>query len=155
MSRTPTQRAWKVVLREQGHRLTPQRELVLDAVDHLGHGTPEEIYAEVTRRSAAVNISTIYRNLALLEELGVVRVVHLGDRIPTYHSVTLPAHVHLNCTRVRSSQRRRPRRVPRLGRVPRPPARLRHRSGPACPQRSLLHLPRGPRMRVSCCGGVG
>ena len=98
MSRTPTQRAWKVVLREQGHRLTPQRELVLDAVDHLGHGTPEEIYAEVTRRSAAVNISTIYRNLALLEELGVVRVVHLGDRIPTYHSVTLPAHVHLNCT---------------------------------------------------------
>lgn len=88
---------WRAVLRERGQRLTPQRELVLAAVDRLGHGTPEEVHAEVSREAPAVNISTVYRNLALLEELGVVRVVHLGERIPTYHSLTLPAHVHLTC----------------------------------------------------------
>lgn len=89
---------WRALLRKRGHRLTPQRELVLDAVDRLGHGTPEEIHDEVTRRSDTVNISTVYRNLALLSELGVVRVVYLGDRTPTYHSVVLPAHVHLSCS---------------------------------------------------------
>lgn len=94
----PPRRAWQTVLRERGQRLTPQRELVLGAVDQLGHGTPEEIHAEVSRLAPAVNISTVYRNLALLEELGVVRVVHLGDRVPTYHSISLPAHVHLTCS---------------------------------------------------------
>lgn len=99
MEQTPsTRRAWRTVLRERGQRLTPQRELVLAAVDQLGHGTPEEIHAEIRRRVPSVNISTVYRNLALLEELGVVRVVHLGDRVPTYHSVSLPAHVHLSCS---------------------------------------------------------
>lgn len=98
MAQTPAeQRTWRAVLRERGQRLTPQRELVLAAVDELGHGTPEEIHTEVSRHVPAVNISTVYRNLALLEELGVVRVVHLGDRIPTYHSIALPAHVHLTC----------------------------------------------------------
>lgn len=99
MPQTPMpERAWQTVLRERGQRLTPQRELVLAAVDTLGHGTPEEIHAEVSRRAPAVNISTVYRNLALLEDLGVVRVVQLGDRVPTYHSISLPAHVHLTCT---------------------------------------------------------
>lgn len=89
---------WQAVLRERGQRLTPQRELVLAAVETLGHGTPEEIHAEVSRHAPAVNISTVYRNLGLLEELGAVRVVHLMDRIPTYHSMALPAHVHLTCS---------------------------------------------------------
>jgi Fur family ferric uptake transcriptional regulator len=94
----PPHGPWHAVLRERGHRLTPQRELVLAAVDRLGHGTPEEIHEEVVSRAPAVNISTVYRNLALLEELGVVRVVNLNDRTSTYHSVALPAHVHLTCT---------------------------------------------------------
>ncbi len=99
MDATPKpRRPWQSVLREHGHRLTPQRELVLDAIDHLGHGTPEEIHQEVTRQAPAVNLSTVYRNLALLEELGAVRQVSLSDRTATYHSVTLPAHVHLTCT---------------------------------------------------------
>lgn len=90
---------WQAVLRARGQRLTPQRELVLAAVDRLGHGTPEEIHAEVSGRTSAISLSTVYRNLTLLEELGVVRVVHLGDRVPTYHSMSLPAHVHLTCSR--------------------------------------------------------
>jgi Fur family ferric uptake transcriptional regulator len=88
---------WQAMLREKGYRLTPQRELVLRAVDRLGHATPDEILAAVRDESQAVNISTVYRTLELLEELGVVRHNHISDRAPTYHSTAVPDHVHLVC----------------------------------------------------------
>ncbi|CAI9410579.1 Fur family transcriptional regulator [Nocardioides sp. T2.26MG-1] len=84
-------------LREQGYRLTPQRQLVLRAVEKLGHATPDEVLAEVHAQSSAVNVSTIYRTLEVLEELGLVRHAHLSDRAPTYHSVTDHEHFHLVC----------------------------------------------------------
>ena len=90
-------------LRSSGKRLTPQRELILRAVDSLGHATPDEVLAEVRRHATAVNISTVYRNLEGLEELGLVRHAHLSDRAPTYHSVGDHEHFHLvcrNCHRV-------------------------------------------------------
>ena len=90
---------WHERLRAKGYRLTPQRELVLRAVERLGHATPDEVLKEVHAESAAVNISTIYRNLELLEELGLVRHSHLTDRAPTYHSTSQPQHVHLVCRR--------------------------------------------------------
>jgi Fur family ferric uptake transcriptional regulator len=94
---------WRARLRERGYRLTPQRELILAAVNTLGHATPDEVLAEVRTHSSAVNASTIYRTLEVLEELGLVRHAHLSDRAPTYHSVTGHEHFHLvcrNCQRV-------------------------------------------------------
>ena len=88
---------WQATLREKGYRLTPQRELVLRAVDRLGHATPDEILAAVREESQAVNVSTVYRTLELLEELGLVRHNHISDRAPTYHSTAGPDHVHLVC----------------------------------------------------------
>lgn len=90
-------------LRGSGYRLTPQRELILRAVEKLGHATPDEVLAEVRCHSSAVNVSTVYRTLEVLEELGLVRHAHLSDRAPTYHSVTDHEHFHLvcrNCHRV-------------------------------------------------------
>ena len=84
-------------LRAKGYRLTPQRQLVLDAVTELGHATPDETCAWVKERSSAVNISTIYRTLELLEELGLVKHAHLSHGAPTYHAATAPEHVHLIC----------------------------------------------------------
>ncbi len=88
---------WQSTLRGKGYRLTPQRELVLAAVERLGHATPDEILSAVREESQAVNVSTVYRTLELLEELGLVRHAHLTDRAPTYHSTAVPAHVHLVC----------------------------------------------------------
>lgn len=89
---------WRARLRARGYRLTPQRELILGAVDALGHATPDEVLTEVRRHSAAVNLSTVYRTLEVLEELGLVRHTHLSDRAPTYHSVRGDhAHFHLVC----------------------------------------------------------
>ena len=88
---------WRERLRERGYRLTPQRELILAAVNRLGHATPDEVLAEVRTQSDAVNVSTVYRTLEVLEELGLVHHAHLSDRAPTYHSVSDHEHFHLKC----------------------------------------------------------
>jgi Fur family ferric uptake transcriptional regulator len=88
---------WRARLREQGYRLTPQRELILEAVERLGHATPDKVLAEVRTHSTAVNASTVYRTLEVLEELGLVRHAHLSDRAPTYHSTSEHEHFHLVC----------------------------------------------------------
>ncbi|MBB6628469.1 transcriptional repressor [Nocardioides sp. KIGAM211] len=96
---------WRERLRGSGYRLTPQRELILSAVEELGHATPDEVLAKVREQSSAVNVSTVYRTLEVLEELGLVRHAHLSDRAPTYHSVTDHEHFHLvcrNCRRITS-----------------------------------------------------
>jgi len=93
----PSPQGWQTTLRERGYRLTPQRELVLRAVDRLGHATPDEVLTAVREESQAVNVSTVYRTLELLEELGLVRHTHITDRAPTYHSAATPEHVHLVC----------------------------------------------------------
>jgi Fur family ferric uptake transcriptional regulator len=90
---------WQVRLRQGGYRLTAQRQLVLEAVSRLGHATPEDVCAEVRATAHAVNISTVYRNLELLEELGLVAHAHLGHGAPTYHATTEAPHVHLVCSR--------------------------------------------------------
>ncbi|WP_299058198.1 Fur family transcriptional regulator [uncultured Nocardioides sp.] len=94
---TEPQDDWRQRLRGQGYRLTPQRELILAAVDALGHATPDEVHAEVRKSSSAVNVSTVYRTLEVLQELGLVRHTHLSDRAPTYHSVSDHEHFHLVC----------------------------------------------------------
>ena len=91
--------AWQDDLRARGYRLTPQRELVLAAVESLGHATPEQVFSEVRLHSAAINLSTVYRTLELLDELGVIRHAHIENRTPTYHSTSGHEHFHLVCHR--------------------------------------------------------
>ncbi|MDK1476176.1 transcriptional repressor [Streptomyces sp. 549] len=88
---------WQDDLRKRGYRLTPQRQLVLEAVDKLEHSTPEDILTEVRRTAGGVNISTVYRTLELLEELGLVSHAHLGHGAPTYHLADRHHHMHLVC----------------------------------------------------------
>jgi Fur family ferric uptake transcriptional regulator len=88
--------ALKQELHQRGLRMTPQRQLVLDAVRALGHATPEQICARVQEVAPAVNITTVYRTLDLLERIGVVRHTHLGHGAPSY-SEQEHEHVHLVC----------------------------------------------------------
>jgi Fur family transcriptional regulator, ferric uptake regulator len=85
------------MLRAKGLRLTAQRQLVLEAVHELGHATPDQVHAKVSKVAAGVNITTVYRTLELLEELGLVTHAHLSHGAPTYHSVGEAQHVHLVC----------------------------------------------------------
>ena len=85
------------VLRARGLRLTAQRQLVLEAVYQLGHATPEQVHQAVREVAAGVNITTIYRTLELLEQLGLVTHTHLSHGSPTYHAAGETQHVHLVC----------------------------------------------------------
>lgn len=84
-------------LREKGLRLTPQRELVLLAVRELGHSTPEEIAEKVRLTHPGINLSTVYRNLETLENVGLVLHTHLGHGGATYHAAEELTHLHLVC----------------------------------------------------------
>jgi Fur family transcriptional regulator, ferric uptake regulator len=88
---------WDDTLRASGYRVTPQRQLVLEAVTRLEHATPEEIYAEVKQTAVGVNLSTVYRTLELLEQIGLVTHTHLGHGAHRYHLAADAQHVHLVC----------------------------------------------------------
>jgi len=90
-------KTWDDTLRESGYRVTPQRQLVLEAVAGLEHATPEQIYAVVRETARGVNISTVYRTLELLEQVGLVKHSHLHHGAPTYHLAEAADHVHLVC----------------------------------------------------------
>src|SRR5664279_3916083 len=78
-------------LRARGMRLTRQRERIIDAVRVLGHATPDGLAVAVARDGGpALSLSTIYRNLEALEEVGVVSHTHLAD-LPPLRSRRPPA----------------------------------------------------------------
>ena len=88
---------WQGTLRERGYRITPQRQLVYEAVVALGHSTPEQLLAKVQSTAEGVNLSTVYRTLDVLEEVGLVTHTHLGHGSPTFHPATAAHHLHLVC----------------------------------------------------------
>ena len=88
---------WDDTIRAGGYRVTPQRQLVLEAVARLEHATPEEIHAEVRQTAHGINVSTIYRTLELLEQLGLVKHSHIHHGAPSYHLTEHAHHVHLVC----------------------------------------------------------
>ncbi|MFA5309443.1 MAG: Fur family transcriptional regulator [Dehalococcoidales bacterium] len=85
-------------LRAKGYRLTPQRLMILAAIeDSAEHISAEEIYAEVAARFPHVNISTVYRTLELLKKLGMVYEINLGEGRIRFHSEESGHHHHLVC----------------------------------------------------------
>lgn len=84
-------------LREKGGRLTPARRTIVTALVEAGtHVTADELAATVQERLPDVHLSTIYRTLERLEELGVIEHVHLGHGRAVYH-LTDERHHHLVC----------------------------------------------------------
>jgi Fur family ferric uptake transcriptional regulator len=79
-------------LRSRGLRWTQQRAQVLGVVSDLGHATPEQIAAA----SPDVDLTTVYRTLELLEELGLVAHTHLGHGAPSYRPAD-DTHIHVVC----------------------------------------------------------
>ena len=91
--------AWK-----HGMAATHQRKIIFEAVVAApGHYSPEQIYAVVKRRIPSVSLATIYNNLRVFVEKGLLREV-------TPHASTLrvdgnlESHHHLVCTRCKTVQ---------------------------------------------------
>ena len=59
------------MLRKRGYRLTPQRFMILSVIQEAEeHLTIDQIAERVQKRNPYVSLSTIYRTLELLRELG-------------------------------------------------------------------------------------
>jgi Fur family ferric uptake transcriptional regulator len=87
------------VLREAGHKATPQRLMILSALRHAGgHLTASEIFEQVQREYPYVDISTVYRTLSVLTELRLATETDMGTGDATYEWVhTHARHHHLIC----------------------------------------------------------
>ena len=60
-------------LSRRGYRITPQRMTILSSIENSTmHITAEDIYAQVIEKYPRVNISTVYRTLDLLKQLGLI-----------------------------------------------------------------------------------
>jgi Fur family ferric uptake transcriptional regulator len=86
-------------LREHGLRLTPQREMILSAMHKMeGLVTAEEVYEQLQSITTAVDISTVYRTLDLLQEFGIVACLDRGDGQHRYELLGVHGpHIHLIC----------------------------------------------------------
>ncbi len=81
-------------LRAAGHSVGRTRTAVVDAVRRRrGAFTADELAADVPD----VHVSTVYRTLGLLEEIGAVRHVHLSHGPALYESAATDEVRHLVC----------------------------------------------------------
>ncbi|HTI12944.1 MAG TPA: Fur family transcriptional regulator [Dictyobacter sp.] len=88
------------LLRKHGYRLTPQRHMILSVIqDAHEHLNVDQITERVQRHNPYVSLSTVYRTLELLKNLGLVRENHLSGEQPYYEAIEGHAHHHLTCQR--------------------------------------------------------
>ena len=84
-------------LHAQGYRLTPQRQMILQAVRQADdHDTPDEVYASVHRQNPATSRATIYRTLDFLCEVRLIHALYWGGQ-RYYEIAANQPHHHLVC----------------------------------------------------------
>ena len=69
------------LIKQRGHRITPQRRLIIS--DVLGHGSAvsaQAVLNRVTKEQPDISMDTVYRNLYLLCELGVLYRLELPGK---------------------------------------------------------------------------
>jgi len=84
------------ILRETGQRVTRQRQILLTELRKMGtHPTAKEIYEVVRCHLPKISLGTVYRNLGVLENLGLLRRLECGG-VSRYDG-DLHRHFHLQC----------------------------------------------------------
>jgi Fur family ferric uptake transcriptional regulator len=87
-------------LSQRGYRITPQRQMILQAISSAGsHISAEEISEKIRKNYPNIDLSTVYRTLELLSKLGLVTETDLGDGRKRFHSISKGRHHHLVCQR--------------------------------------------------------
>jgi Fur family ferric uptake transcriptional regulator len=88
------------VLLKKGYRLTPQRMMVVEALHSKeSHISAEEIFEQLKAKYPYANLSTVYRTLELLKELGLAAEIDIGDGLLRYHAIENGRHHHLVCNK--------------------------------------------------------
>ena len=78
--------------------MTPQRRIILKEIESTGsHPAAHEVYELVRRRVPKISLGTVYRNLEILSECGLIRKMDLGDGQARYDG-NVESHYHVRCT---------------------------------------------------------
>jgi Fur family ferric uptake transcriptional regulator len=86
-------------LRARGKRITSQRSLLLEIIRQSDcHLDADEIYRLARERDPRISLSTVYRNLNLLKDLGLVSQLHLDEEHHHYELRDDADHYHLICS---------------------------------------------------------
>jgi len=90
-------------LRQRGVRMTRQRRILLDLIDHSGrHLDAESLYQLAKEKDPKINRVTVYRTLKLLKEGGLVDeldLMHYGGDQHYYETRLKQEHAHIICLR--------------------------------------------------------
>lgn len=77
-------------------RNTKQRQIVLEAVrNRTDHPTAEQLYEQVKAIDPKISLGTVYRNLAVLSEDGLIQTIKMNDA--DRFDLTTDIHQHFVC----------------------------------------------------------
>ena len=87
-------------LEASGRRITTQRIAVCEALlAHGAHPTVAEVYQRVHASHPAISQATVYNTLSTLEELGLIRLLHIVGDDHAHVDLGVEPHVNAVCTR--------------------------------------------------------
>lgn len=85
-------------LKSKGIRMTPQRHAILDYLIHsMSHPTADEIYRAIEKKFPNMSVATVYNNLRVFKEAGLVRELTYGDASSRFDA-NMVDHYHIICT---------------------------------------------------------
>jgi Fur family ferric uptake transcriptional regulator len=95
----PFQERARQALRSEGHRMTQQRDVLLDIIQNAGgHLDADGLYRLAREQDDRISLSTVYRTLSLLKRHRLVDEVHLSEEHHHYEAKSGAEHYHLVCT---------------------------------------------------------
>jgi len=83
-------------VRAAGTRMTRERELILRVIEGNRHLGATEIYQLASQQNPRLNLSTVYRTMALLRKMGLIDASSLGEDHDHYEAHG-DAHHHAVC----------------------------------------------------------
>ncbi|MBI3973606.1 MAG: transcriptional repressor [Chloroflexi bacterium] len=85
-------------LRSEGHRMTQQRDILLNVIENAGaHLDADGLYQLARRQDNRISLSTVYRTLSLLKRHNLIDELHLSEEHHHYEAKTAEEHYHLVC----------------------------------------------------------
>jgi Fe2+ or Zn2+ uptake regulation protein len=86
------------VLRAGGFKMTRQRRVVYEMlVESKEHLDANDLFERVRKRHPGISLATIYRTVALLKRVGLVKALPLGQSHQHFEPVSGSMHCHLVC----------------------------------------------------------
>ena len=88
----------KTIYEVKDRPVTVQRRLLLDTLrEAKGHVGAKELYRRALDKDPRISLATVYRNLRLFKELGLVEEMHLDEARCYYEIRRSTDHYHLVC----------------------------------------------------------